>query len=119
MSLNQWRLALPVLASAISCFVGPVWAGSPPPTPQGHGSPLSATVSQRVPAKNKEKIVPEGKARIAALKVVAGIVKKYELQKERGKAVYAFKIKAEKDGALRKVLVDAKTGVLIDVKKMN
>ena len=136
MYLNKADLALRAVMAAAVCSGMASWAqgqgsgarGAPsqsssPSAQPGTASPavqpvtVSGTAAPGASKKAKSQVVPEGEARMAALKAVAGIVKKSELEKEHGKSVYEFKIKAESDGAVKKVRVNAKTGALIDVKK--
>ncbi len=90
---------------------------SPLAAPAVQAAMVSGTAAPGASKKAKSQVVPEGEARMAALKAVAGIVKKSKLEKEHGQSVYEFKIKAESDGAVKKIRVNAKTGALIDVKK--
>ncbi len=130
MRLNKTHWALPAVAVAVGFFASAAQAQGQGSGAQGASSatrPQTAVLEKNAPTperrhalvRRKRKYVPEGEARIAALKAVAGIVKKSELEKKRGAAVYKFRIKAESDGVLRKIKVDARTGALLSVKKAN
>ena len=128
MRLNKAHGALPVVAVAAGFFASAALAQGQGSGAQGAASaaqPQTTVRKKSAPApavsvaakKQRRKSIPEGEARMVALKAVAGIVKKSELEKKRGAAVYKFRIKAESDGVLRKIRVDARTGALLGVKK--
>ena len=75
------------------------------------------TVENTVDPDSKGKVISASQASQTALKAVPGRITKTELEKNHGKPVYEFKIKPQAGKGLKEVHVDAKTGLLINVKK--
>lgn len=84
----------------------------------GFAIPNALAAADSQAALMAEAKVSESQARTTALaKVPLGVVKSSELEKEHGRLVWSFDIAAPPAKGVTEILIDAKTGKIISVKK--
>jgi uncharacterized membrane protein YkoI len=86
-------------------------------TVQVHGQ-TAAPMKSKIPAslKAQAKITPE-EARTTATRKVSGVIQEEELEKENGKLVYSYDIKAKGQKGITEVQVSAIDGSIVSIEK--